>query len=310
LESKVKSLRRALSTANIDPTIKIMSNNSDNDPPITRRDRECAAFARAALFPMIVDWDGKHHAIYPALQVLEGIRKDAVNLFQTPFSALFPRRVVLVPSASGMQWNGQPNIIDSSVEVIPDRLTIKCMECSKGDFRTAFVRSRQASQYSSDTDAKCHEIVLCTNRLLKGDIKASKDSSSSSSLLDQRKDLPPRSLKAVEEALAHQLSIVRDQHFSAAPSPAQQTDSSPCQQYAELELRAAKVAECMFEQKGSEVRRGSRLLPPGFSWLPGELQQNLQHRCIRSVATQATGREFGVPQGKQCVKQVLAAKRQ
>jgi hypothetical protein len=200
-----------------------------------------------------------------------------------------------------MQWNGQPDIIDSSIEVIPDRLTVKCMECSKGVAGTAFVRTKQKS-FSSDTNI-CHEIVLCTNRLVQEDYKASSDSSS---LLDQRKDLPPRSLKAVEEALAHQLSIVRDQHFSSQKN----SNFSPsCEQYAELELRAAEAAECMFQQKGSEVRRGSRLLPPGFSWLPGGLQRNLQHRCVRAVATEATGREFGVPQGKQCVKQVLGAKR-
>jgi hypothetical protein len=253
---------------------------------------------------MKVDWDGKHHAIYPALQVLEGIRKDAVNLFQTPFSALFPRRVMLVPSKNGMQWNGQPDIIDSSVEVIPDKLTVKCMECSKGVAGTAFVRTKQKS-FSSDTNI-CHEIVLCTNRLLQGDYKGSNESSSSS-LLDQRKDLPPRSLKAVEEALAHQLSIVRDQHFSSSQKDSNVSPS--CVQYAELELRAAEAAECMFQQKGSEVRRGSRLQPPGLSWLPGGLQRNLQHRCVRAVAAEATGREFGVPQGKQCVKQALAANR-
>jgi hypothetical protein len=102
------------------------------------------------------------------------------------------------------------------------------MECSKGVAGTAFVQTKQNS-FSSDTNI-CHEIVLCTNRHLQGGYKASGDSSS---LLDQWKDLPPRLLKAVEEALAHQLSILHDQNFSSQKN----SNFSPlCEQYAELEL--------------------------------------------------------------------------
>jgi hypothetical protein len=248
---------------------------------------------------MKVDWSGKHHAIYPALQALDLARKDALDQKKTPFSSLFPRRVMLVPLPNReMQWSGQPDIVESSVEVIPNMLTVKCIECSdevasKGT--NAFVRTKQ--QEVSGEKSVCHEIVLCTNRLLQSDYSKSSDPT----LLAQRRDLPPRSLMAVEEALAHQITKVRDQIMGKSDE-----GRSPCEQYAELEVRAARAAECLYQQQGKEIRRGSCLRPPGFSLLPGFLQQNLQARCVRAVATQATGREFGMAEGKTCVDQVMA----
>jgi hypothetical protein len=266
------------------------------DPPVTPRDRACAAFARAALFPLSVDWSGQHHAIYPALQALDLVRTDLVNERSTPFSALFPRRVMIVRSTTKsetVKWNGQPDIVDSSVEVIPNVLMVKCMECSDDDSSygtaNAFVRTKE----DRDKNA-CHEIVLCTNRLLRRDYSKSKDPA----LLEQQRDLPPRSLAAVEEALAHQIQKVRaQQHVDK--------DESPCEQLAAVEVQAARLAECLFQKQGTEIRRGSCLKPPGFSLLPGFLQQNFRNRCVRAVATQATAGEFGKAEGRKCVNKVL-----
>lgn len=268
------------------------------DPPITSRDRACAVFARAALFPMKVDWSGKHHVIYPALQALDLTRKDALDKKNTPYSSLFPRRVMLVPLSNGeMQWSGQPDIVDSSVEVIPNMLSVKCIECSeevalKGS--NSFIRTKE--QKVSGEKSRCHEIVLCTNRLLKNDYNKSSDPT----LLEQRRDLPPSSLASVEEALAHQMTKVRGLIMGGNDKA-----QSPCEQYAALEVQAAKAAECMYQKQGKEIRKGSCLRPVGFSLLPRLLQQNLQNRCLRAVAAETTGREFGMAEGKKCVDSVM-----
>jgi hypothetical protein len=263
------------------------------DPPVTPRDRACAVFARAALFPLGVDWSGEHHVIHPALQALDLVRKDLVTQQSTPFSSLFPRRVMIVPSTtrSGIvKWSGQPDIVDSSVEIIPNRMTVKCMECdSSYGTAKAFVRTKEDRDKNT-----CHEIVLCTNRLLQRDYSKSKDPT----LLEQRRDLPPRSLAAVEEALAHQIQKVRAQQYV-------DKDESPCEQLAALEVQAARAAECLFQKQGTEIRRGSCLKPPGFSLLPGFLQQTFRNRCVRAVATQATAGEFGKEEGRKCVNTVL-----
>ena len=158
---------------------------------------------------MKVDWSGKHHTIYPALQALDLVRKDALDKKKTPFSSLFPRRVMLVPLPTGdMQWSGQPDIVDSSVEVIPNMLSVKCIQCSEETVAKgtkAFTRTKE--QEISGQKSICHEIVLCTNRLLQSDYSKSSDPT----LLEQRRDLPPRSLQVVEEALAHQVTKVQSQ---------------------------------------------------------------------------------------------------
>jgi hypothetical protein len=271
-----------------------MSNNNSKNAPVNPRDEACAVFARAALFPVSVDWDGTHHKIHPALEVLDKIRSDVIARKDTSFSSLFPRRVMMVPSAlGGMQWSGQPDIEESSVEVIPQVLMVKCMECSGP--QKAFLRTKELSYQASSTDIEkttCHEIVLCTNRLLQSD-------ASKASLIDDRKDLPPSSLKPVEEALAHQLvkvrSILEDEN-----------SASTCEKYAALEVMATRAAECLYQKSGSEIRRGGSLRPKGYSLLPGFLQQNLQSRCIRAVATKETSHKFGAAEAKQCVQKAMS----
>jgi len=268
------------------------------DPQVTARDLACAVFARAALFPWKVDWSGKHHSIHPAVQALDLVRKDVIELKNGTISALFPRGVVVVPSSSEveLQWNGQPIIKESSVEIIPNILTVKCIECLDGNNTTkSFTRITKEEGKNAQL---CHEIVLCTNRLLKSDYSKSKDPT----LLEQRKDLPPQSLAAVEEALAHEIIKFREK-FRLKDN--NDPSSNECAFFAATEIEAARRAECFYEKKGSEVRKGSCLKPPGFSWLPETLQRNLQSRCVKAVATQTTCREFGAVEGKKCVTRAM-----
>jgi len=208
-----------------------------------------------------------------------------------------------------VQWNGQPIIKESSVEIIPNVLTVKCMECDAGNkdnkttTKTAFTRSKVVEE-RGDTQL-CHEIVLCTNRLLKKDYAKSKDPT----LLEQRKDLPPQSLAAVEEALTREIIKIREQSRQVK-SDNNNDDSIPnkkkeCEKFAAIEIEAARRAECFYEKKGSEVRKGSCLKPIGFSWLPKALQQNLLNRCVKATATKMTCREFGKTEGTQCVARVM-----
>jgi hypothetical protein len=278
-----------------------MSDSETNhlvDPPVTPRDSACAVLARAALFPMRVDWAGQHQAIHPALAALDLVRQDVIRRHSvTSFSKLFPRHVIVVPAPDGsMQWNGQPDIVDSTVEVIPNILSVKCMECSN-DIKKgvkAFVRAKKDDKFASTNSHP--EIVLCTNRLLQSDYDESKDPT----LLKQRRDLPQRSYAAVDEILAHEITKIRvEQSVSSNPRDA------PCERLAELEIQAARAAECLFQKQGNEVHRGSVLRPaPGFSLLLGGLQQNFQNRCVRAVATEATSREFG-KEGRKCVDEIL-----
>ena len=69
-------------------------------------------------------------------------------------------------------------------------LTARCTACGDEFLGTSFVQDH----------GEAKEIVLCTNRLLKRDYAPEK-------ILD----LPPKSLAAVEEALAHQVTRVADQ---------------------------------------------------------------------------------------------------
>lgn len=269
------------------------------------RDNACAVLARAALFPVSIDYAGNHHLIRPALQALDVLRKQVLGAENIPVSKLFPRHVIVVPSASGgMQWNGQPDIHrnTASFEVIPEKLSVKCMPCGdKNDGKEAFIQSLEHKEAN-----RIHEeIVLCTDRLLKSDYLKSSDPT----LLEQRKDLPPRSLAAVEESLAHE---IRKIHISRKLVDKQRVNGddtsaswSECDRYAHIELQAARMAQCLFRREGSEIYRGSALRPQsGFSMLPESLQTDLQHRCARKVATEATTEIFGKERAEECISRV------
>jgi hypothetical protein len=266
----------------------------EKQPPVTARDRACAVLARAALFPISVDWSGKHHAIRPALQALDLVRVNVTKADNLPFSKLFPRHVIVVPSPSGgMQWNGQPDITESSIEVIPNKLTVRCMECGieKAPGAKSFTQTKE------DLAKNVYqEIVLCTDRLLQSDYNKVSDPT----LLEQRRDLPPRSLAIVEEELAHQISKIHQQFIVD-----KNTNMSACEKLATLELHAARMAECLYRKEGTEIHRGSALRPLGFSLLPRSLQEDFRSRCARVVAVEATSREFGNKEGKKCVSAVL-----
>lgn len=258
----------------------------------TSRDRACIVLARAVLFPVSIDWSGKHRGIRPALQALDLLRSDVVKEDNTPYSKLFPRHVIVVPSASGgMQWNGQPDITDSSIEVIPEKLTVRCSQC-QGEKPGVLA----FTQVKEDRGKRLyHEIVLCTDRLLQSDYNKVADST----LLEQRRDLPARSLSAVDEALANQITKLREK-----PAIEKKMGLSACEKLALLEIQAARMAECLYQKEGSEIHRGSALRPVGFSLLPSSMQENFRKRCTRIVASEATSREYK-NEGKKCVDTVF-----
>ena len=146
------------------------------------------------------------------------------------------------------------------------------------------------------------EIILCTDRLLKSDYKPDQ-------MMMGFADMPPKTLVAVEETLAHEITLVRDQ--------LQKSDDNyrpSCLEQAASEIRAAAAAECYFNQsRNKELYKGSRLRPSvGYSLLPRSVQSWSQNRCIRSVATEAANVSFACSPGnnegkkglgKQCVEE-------
>jgi hypothetical protein len=276
-----------------------------------------AIYVRNALFPLQRDYGTKnhqHHQIHPALTALDRIRKDLVDKQEFPFSNLFPRRVMLVRTASSgeMDWNGQPDIDDATIEVVPDVLSARCMPCNnivKNKTILSFLRSKERYDGNQET-----EVIVCSDRVLQNDYKkqvaAGKDAQV---LTDEKIDLPANTMKVVEETLAHELrkvvvltpdSKTNDGTFKTVTQIAS-AKTMPCEKYAGIELMAAKAAECMFEQKEGEKRRGSRLRPVGFSLLPGALQQNFQNRCAQEVAKEFTSLEFGSKIAASCVKEAF-----
>lgn len=273
-----------------------MSNDIPEDPPTTNFDRDCAALARAALFPLQINRDGSHRTIFPALEALDKIRDDLIRQFpDRAESSFFPRRVVLVKSVGlnpnamvhngQWQWNGQPDLEESnaSLEVIPQRLSVKCLDCSKLTEQlkantTAFLRTKEHQYYGQDQPTHETELVLCSNKLLKKDYNPTK-------MIDF--DFPPpKSMHAVEEALAHQLSKVRDLQDPSSDGNSTESQSLSCQQLVNSELRAAKASECYFQSKGrKEIYKGSQL-PVGYSFMPFKGWQ-LQ-KCLQNVTLKAT----------------------
>jgi hypothetical protein len=296
-----------------------MAASAPNETVATPQDESCAVFVRHALFPLRRDYASnnhrhQHHQIHPALTALDRLRGELVDKRETPFSSLFPRRVMLVRKDSGsgdMDWNGQPDVTGNgaAVEVVPDVLSVQCMECnnflSKYKDIKAFWRSKERYDGSEES-----ELVVCSDRVLQKDYqKSAASGKTAQTLLDERKDLPPNSLKVVEEVLAHEITklfVIQkaeddDTHQTAIKTQSAQTTS--CEAYAKLELAAAKAAECIYEQQESEIRRGSRLGFVGFSWLPLSIQTGFQNACVKKVAREFTAKEFGNKEAKTCVDQ-------
>jgi hypothetical protein len=270
------------------------TNNDDNDgdPTTQRRDRVCALAAREALFPLQIDWrrSRSHRTVFPAVEVLSELRHDLLDA--VPASKLFPKRVVLVREigSSELKWNGQPDISDDgTIEVIPQKLSVRCMECSTNEIDRdlrSFVRSRREEEGGGS------EIVLCSNRLLRKD---------ASTLLPERSDLPARTVHAVEEALAYEMSKIRD----AWRRPDRARETITCRQLAAVELRAAQASACYLRRTGRETRRGSAL-PLGTAQLPPSWQRGLQDRCVWHQATKATARTFAAQgEAAACVDEVF-----
>ena len=264
-------------------------------PPPTHRDNDVAQMARQALFPKKINRDGTHSTIFPAVQALTRLREGMMERNRNlALSSIFPRRVVVVKEIGQdtLTSNGQPDIDerDASFQVIPDMLSVKCMECD-----SIIPKQVQAYLLSGETE-KEQEIVLCSNRLVKSDYKPS--TTESSSFLD----IPPRSYAAVEEALAHQVTLVANQLQHQHDHSSQRNLS--CTEMAASELKAARAAECFYETSETKVKRGS-CLPTGYSMLPTFLQTKLMNRCLRTVATRAVAEQFGAEKGNECVDQAM-----
>lgn len=227
--------------------------------PTTEKDADCAAFARAALFPKRMHRDVDHaNYNFPALLQLDRLRQSLFS--STATSVLFPRHVAVVQQNGKVQWNGQPDIIEDSFEVIPDKLSVRCTsECNR-----LFGNKLQQRAFVSP-DKK--EIVLCSDRLLQKDYKDARYEGVA-------KELPPNSFKAIEEALAH--ALVQVQH--------EKEDD-----VAVTELQAAAAAECYFSSQKYNgktlVKKGSGLML-GYSFLPASLKSRLYKKCLLNVAAQ------------------------
>lgn len=286
----------------------------ESSPP-TPQDKACAVLVREALFPPQKDWNTQHHvAIHPALHALDRLRHDLVEQRETPFSSLFPRKVMLVPvpgsRGTQMQWNGQPDLSQngSRVEVVPDVLTVQCQQCPLlADVVHAGVRAFRRESGKNSNNAGI-ELVICSNAVLGKDYDRFAARDNAATLLEQRRDLPVQSLKVVEETLAHELTKLQVSHDRGVDDsgPALLDQPGDCHEYAKLELLAAQAAECLYDTVGSEQRKGSRLRPGiGFSWLPQSTRRDFVKRCVHEVATQHTSRVFGREEGRKCVKDVV-----
>ncbi len=324
--------------------------SKQEDAPPTNIDKDCAFFVRDALFPLRRDWGSKigrrggarnHSQIHPALMALDRLRTDLIDLRpnSTSFSNIFPRGVLLVSQSDAlvgssgggsnknkaMEYNGQPNVDEStaSVEVIPNLLTVKCMRCDGSPFlqgssssSKTFVREKYKPWKNPDDidyeSSKEHELVLCSDRILQKDYYAQNTREQQ----NRREDLPMRSMRAVEEALAHEISKLQVQSDESTDTttgkpkcpvsyPSFPTEESlsnkdnaaaSCEAFARLEIIAARAAECLLVSKKDdatgkkiETRIGSALSPKSlFSVLPASLQRNFVDRCTFKVATQNT----------------------
>lgn len=237
---------------------------------------------------------------FPALVVLDRYRQQLVRSLdqQSTFSNVFPRRVVLVRNLANendMQWNGQPDIeqqrkqhddaSSASFEVIPNRLSVRCTsDCDlllQNKLQRAFIvqiKSEKGNENGRRPRHEEHEIVVCSDRVLQSDYKKQPLQ------IDSSTDLPPRSLAAVEEVLAHALVVVEQQHAN--------NNNNNKTSAASIQVQAAQAAECYYSrhefQKHNhmQVKRGSQLGFTGFSLVPNSIQMWMQRQCIQRVATE------------------------
>ena len=266
-----------------------------SDPPSTPRDRNCAALARAALFPLRVSRDGHRPTLFPALEALTKLRVESmVSNPDVSHANFFPQRVIVVRPVAGnfapdeLQWNGQPDIDDATATfvVVPRMISVKCMGCNGMTLSPnvpkdakSYVRpslTGHTRQERGEGSEKKREIVLCTNRLLQRDYDEDKV---------RKLEFPQKSLAAVEEVLAREVTKMRD---SLKVDRGELQEGSISR--AHSEVVAALAAECYFNRHGKEVKRGSQL-QTGHSMLPAPLQHWARNRCVRSVAGKAIQRE-------------------
>mmetsp|Transcript_24796 Transcript_24796/g.52577 ORF Transcript_24796/g.52577 Transcript_24796/m.52577 type:complete len:374 (+) Transcript_24796:1772-2893(+) len=318
-------------------------------------DRDCAFFVRDALFPLRRDWGSanqRHHSqIHPALNALDRLRTDLVDKRPKTmsYSNVFPRGVLLVAKSDALgkdndndtntnnhnhnheaaiEYNGQPDVDESNatVEVVPNILTVKCMQCNK--FRpsssvssessaaspppppataAAFVRTITNPYSTKDDDKTQHELVLCSDRVLQKDYHHHSRTKNNNNIgSGRREDLPAGSLKMVEEILSREITklmVNSDSNNSnsegtAKTKTAAVTHSSwkeassssqkACQEYAARELLAARAAECLLVRTKDEVRMGSALRPSS-SFLFSLLPSSIQRNFVdRCVRSVAT----------------------
>lgn len=235
----------------------------------TDQDRTCASLARAALFPKRMHRDAADSSHFPALLQLDIVRDKFLSSWpNASVSSVFPRHVVVVRNLAdgGIQWNGEPDLEKNEVSfaVIPDHLSVTCSSQCDPAFQG------RAYRRTATTGTK-QEIVLCSDRILQKDSKDPK-------YKGVAKELPPKSLQAVEEVLAHHLVQVGQQKAN---------QNCGVQEQAKIELQAAKAAECYFSQHTYEdrpqIKKGSRL-QTGYSYLPSFLKTWSMNKCLAAVA--------------------------
>lgn len=242
----------------------------------TDQDRDCAALAKAALFPKRMHRDVAHASHFPALLQLDLLRDKYLSLSNASVSSVFPRHVVVVRNLAdgGIQWNGEPDFADAanvSFGVVPDQLSVRCTSNCSQYLTGPYGKTQRAFRRKAVEGGE--EIVLCSDRILQSDIRDSK-------YKGVAKDLPPKSLQAVEEVLAHQLVQVR--HEQGGKSSSNQT-------LAQTELEAAQAAECYFSRhvydERKQIKKGIRL-QTGYSWLPSFVQSWSMSKCLSAVAVE------------------------
>lgn len=215
------------------------------------QDRDCANLARAALFPKRMHRDVADTSHFPALLQLDLLRSQTLSTTHAAsISSVFPRHVVVVRNLAdgGTQWNGEPDL-----------------ETGK-EIKFQILPDRLSVICSSSV---CKELNLNNDdKSLRAFRRVTAAGEEEIVLCSDR----IQSYQAVEEVLAHQLVQVR-----------LQDDKNKAQ----VELQAAKAAECYFSRHSydgkAQVKKGSRL-QTGYSWLPVFIQTWSMNKCLSVVA--------------------------